>query len=1829
MNDGTDWLGRPKPADETVGTELQEFVRSRIEGLRPKLLDFSRRNPLISTRFSPRSASHIRVVDELPDVLWYSLENGNPMRFISLPPLDDDPRDERTTVFQDALAEARLTDETYLTAVDAINTDSDTALEQHRQMERALKDQLRELLAMPARQTKSDVSLPQHARNNHISPSYELPQPDTPNPDGRHADDTIQTLLLPDDMDRKLSSLHSKCRTWIQETGINVLHAAFGFLDWTDSNGNESSLAPLVLVKVAIEKQRTHAGPEFWVRGTGDRAETNIVLAEKLRQDFGIDIPAYTGGSIEEYLVKVTRVSPKSLKWQLRRQVAFGVFPSARMAMYHDLDTSQNRFGQSTVVGKLLGGIPSQSPSLYPEEYDVDEPALEKKVPVLVMDADSSQFSALIDIADGRDLAIEGPPGTGKSQTIVNAIATAIALGKKVLFVAEKTAALDVVKSRLEAIGLGEFILALQADRSARENVIASIRARVAMSVPAPAADYARKVEIFRQTRAELAEYMAILSTSFGNTGCTIHDIIGRGIAANEVLLKQPKVIATHAIPDIDSYDEMHIRTLWRIANAVEESWRATISAPPYWQGHALVNIDRLVVEQTCDLAEAASDAYFAAVQARQALAAFNVNPETPLANLRLLKAVLTALPPTKSLDVGLIGKLCRHRQIGVANHYLEACERFQTAQLNLSTVLLDPADADLPNRLRQIRTLCKDVGIRTLNTVTLRSRLDEETDLLVRLNNTHDTLAQFADLAAEGGSFMIPEIIRARELVQQTSREILTLRDEVTADPVATAVLSRLVRRGRHLRRQRDEFHNAIFSTTTLPTADLVVHGEILRSAGRFRLLSSKYRLAKRFYLSISRRAAFDRSQAVDDIAALVEWKETERRFCTDPQASTVFGLHFQGIDTDFEAFDRLCRFYDVVDEQFSGIEGRDQKWFLKTAHLDLLMSIPEIDDTPSHKTVDQLGTDIAQRTLLARNLRQTLDHLESLIKDFKNPGTVNVESLDDLARQASDHSQLKASLDRNQEMKDLCGNRFHGAATDCKSLRTDIQAAQAIASIRSPAANSALEILERGEVQSAINALESAVHADGSADSVLAQLCQHTGMNPSRFSSERTQTGIAKYLKDASEDKQGLYLHSVYAAARQELADAGFDWLASVLLAEDYPLDNLGAILEAVVHRALTNEIFGIHGKDLRRFHGKRLDDLRMELATLDREIIRMARSHLRAIAHESATPPHGESVGPKSTWTEMSLLANEISKKQRYVPVRDLTTRSGRALLELKPCWMMSPLAIAQYLPRSEQKFDLCIIDEASQMPPENSIGALARSHQAVVVGDTNQLPPTSFFRKMIDDEDTEDETVLDESILEMANSAFKPKRRLRWHYRSRHSGLIKFSNHMIYNDDLVVFPSATESRRNMGVQLVSVRGRYHSGTNGEEARTMIDAALRFMRESPDRSLGLVTLNQKQRDLLLEEMDYSLSRDTLASKYVDDWAKRNDGLESFFIKNLENVQGDERDVIFIGTVYGPEEPSGPVMQRFGPINGLGGQRRLNVLFSRAKQQIVTFSSMTAADIRADESGNPGAYMLKRWLEYSATGFLQGGNTSSRKPDSDFEVFVIEQLRSMGFEPVPQVGVAGYFVDIGVKHPDWPHGFLMGVECDGASYHSSKSARDRDRLRQEVLEGLGWHLYRIWSTDWFNDSRTEARKLQQAITARLDWLKNNDDSYIASERGKPFTAEGEEIPFPDMTDPTHEPPDSEPQGGNEKSDPRYVDVGDTVHVRFLSGAGPALEVTLSDKVNDPNRGVIHIDMPLGHALVGAEEGDEIEILVGNLVREAVIDRVIKLGSAGIDVSP
>lgn len=406
------------------------------------------------------------------------------------------------------------------------------------------------------------------------------------------------------------------------------------------------------------------------------------------------------------------------------------------------------------------------------------------------------------------------------------------------------------------------------------------------------------------------------------------------------------------------------------------------------------------------------------------------------------------------------------------------------------------------------------------------------------------------------------------------------------------------------------------------------------------------------------------------------------------------------------------------------------------------------------------------------------------------------------------------------------------------------------------------------------------------------------------------------------------------------------------------------------------------------------------------------------------------------------------------------------------------MMGPMSVANYLQPGEIDFDLVVIDEASQVKPEDALGVIARGKQIVVVGDPKQLPPTSFFDRA-DSDDGEDEDIaavsLTDSILDASLPLF-PMRRLRWHYRSQHENLIAYSNRHFYDSDLVVFPSPNAQSAEYGIKFSHVKnGRFINQHNIEEARVIALAVAQHAMEYPQQSLGIVAMNSKQRDQIERAVDELCRENPLIDTAI---GKLREHADPIFIKNLENVQGDERDVIFISFTYGPGEAGGRVFQRFGPINSDVGWRRLNVLFTRSRKRMHVFSSMHADDIQVAESTKRGVKALRGFLHFAEKGNMDGvGISTGKAPDSDFEISVIDALKTAGFDCDPQVGVAGFFIDIAVRDPGKPGRYLMGIECDGATYHSARSARDRDRLRQEVLEGLGWTISRIWSTDWFSN--------------------------------------------------------------------------------------------------------------------------------------------------------
>ncbi|MEZ4536637.1 MAG: DUF4011 domain-containing protein [Cyanobacteriota/Melainabacteria group bacterium] len=1699
-------------ADASSHESLEDLISKRIENLRPKLLDLSKRNPLISTKLNHRSLSYVQVVDELPDVLYQNLSNQKPMRFLSLPGLEDDPKDESSREFQNALSEARLKDSEWINAIEGIDQSDDETFELYQKFERELKDRVRETLNMPPRQTGSNISMKQHAINNGISPSYDLPMEEEEHEDGRHTDNFIQTLLLPAEQDRKINGLISKCRSWIQETGIHVLYGAFGYLEILDPKTNDKCFAPLVLLPVEIEKVKTRDGIQFEITGRDSDGECNGVLFEKLRKDYGIEIPLFEGGPLEDYFKEITKVEPKSLSWKVRRQIVFGVFPSARIAMYRDLDTSANSIEFNEALSKLLAGSESDDAALFGDEYEIDSPEIEKKVPQLVLDADSSQFSTIVDVIDGKNLAVEGPPGTGKSQTIVNAIAAALGSGKKILFVAEKSAALSVVKSRLEAIGLGEFVLSLQAEKSTREQVIQSLRDRTEMIPGITPRDLEDKLQNFQNTRAELQQYIQAISDTIQESGLTVHEILSKGIKYSALIESLPQEIRRKDIPQATKYSLLEIESLKSIGSAVERAHKETLSAPKYWKGLSVLNIDKFKVEELVVAAENAANAInkHQSSQRELSLLGFSLGHSSKEEISSLVSALETLTTISADLDQALLLALVG-QDLTLVENYLNMKSDFDSGLKELSPLFQDYSFLEKSDAIRRLLLFAECKELDSLDHKVLEGELALEKLQLIDLKGIREGLAEIVKLIPESLNWDSESFAKASTLIAETPQNVLSLRSEPTSDPAAYLQVEKFCKKGTQLRVEKKNIEASFYATGfDIVSEQLLDYITVIKTSNPLSIINPEFRKAKKFYCSIAKENSYSKEQAVEGLGNLLKWKEKHSDFESNKIVNKLFGDEV-GLDSDFDSYKSLLTFYQRVDTELDGVSNIGLRKFLKTGDLELVKALPHIDFKNYKGTYEQLANEIEHLSSLIESRESSLEELKILLyaTNLKAPDSLDSTALKGIAERVDSLVRLKEALSRDPVPAMLQSTNFAAENNINRRIDKELSAARIIQ--RSDRNGQAIvDLIERNHLKEAFYCLKAFQQDLILAREALDSLSALSGISAESFVASVPEDSLPSYLENAAQDTKGMYSYSQFETELNELRKHNLDWLVHIIISENAELIALDSVIDAVLVNALAKEAFRKHGSILSKYKGVTLDQCRARLAQLDRDIIELSRRALRCNLYNMARPPRGVGQGRKSEYTEKALIDNELSKKKRYVSVRDLTHRATRALLELKPCWMMSPLAVAQYIRKEDVQFDLLIVDEASQMPPEDALGAILRSKQAMIVGDTNQLPPTSFFKKMIDEEDAdEDESVLEESVLELANAAFRPKRRLKWHYRSRHSSLISFSNHMIYNDDLIVFPSASEDRLDMGVSLVSITdGAYSSGINGIEAKAMIDATLEFMKRYPKRSLGLVTLNQKQKDLLQEEMDFAISKNPHAARYIEYWSDKNDGLECFFIKNLENVQGDERDVIYIGTVYGPEKPGGPVMQRFGPINGLAGKRRLNVLFSRAKEQIVTFSSMTSKDIKADESSNAGVYMFKRWLEYSANGQLHSGQNSGRAPDSEFEEFVIDQIKAMGCEPVPQVGVAGYFVDIGIKHPDWPHGYLMGVECDGASYHSSKSARDRDRLREEVLNGLGWHLHRIWSTDWFNDPRLEAERLRVAIKERLDNLKSNSGDYRNLER-------------------------------------------------------------------------------------------------------------------------
>ncbi|MFK7882880.1 MAG: DUF3320 domain-containing protein [Phycisphaerales bacterium] len=481
-------------------------------------------------------------------------------------------------------------------------------------------------------------------------------------------------------------------------------------------------------------------------------------------------------------------------------------------------------------------------------------------------------------------------------------------------------------------------------------------------------------------------------------------------------------------------------------------------------------------------------------------------------------------------------------------------------------------------------------------------------------------------------------------------------------------------------------------------------------------------------------------------------------------------------------------------------------------------------------------------------------------------------------------------------------------------------------------------------------------------------------------------------------------------------------------------------------------------------------------------------------RAVSHGL---PARDGVPRKS---ELGMLRHQLGLQRPSESIRGLIESMPETFTKLTPCVLMSPLSVAQYLPADHASFDMVIFDEASQITTWDAVGAIARGSQSIIVGDPKQLPPTNFFGRTNDEEEeglAAHERDLS-SILDEASAAGLPLHQLNWHYRSRDEGLIAFSNYHYYGQRLVTFPSPTTASD--AVQFHKVAGVYARGsgrTNEIEAKEVVRYVFNRLEEwikldDGDRlSIGVITFNAPQQELILDLLDAER-----ATRPHLEWFFSDEREEPVIVKNLENVQGDERDVMLFSITFGRDE-AGKLPMDFGAVNREGGEKRLNVAVTRAKSEFHIFSSISSEDIDAKRAKGLGVSHLKNYLDYAERGAvaLPAMDEGSLGPaESPFEESVADALRGCGWEVRTQIGVSGYRIDLGIVHPDLAGAYLAGIECDGATYHSSATARDRDQIREGVLRHLGWEILRVWSTDWFMRPEDALARMDEALKELLE---------------------------------------------------------------------------------------------------------------------------------------
>ncbi len=1547
-----------------------------------------------------------------------------------------------------------------------------------------------------------------------------------------------------------LRNLERRSRSDFEERGVRILHLAFGILEWQEVEQSESVRSPLLLVPVELKRKSVLDPYEIWP--TDEEIIINPALEVKLHDNFRINLPAlpedWEEKTLDEYLQKVIRLV-SNRGWSVFQECWIGLFSFHKLVIYQDLNAHHELIKNHLIIIDLCEGkVKKENTGEFQDPSELDS-SVDPKESYLVLDADSSQLACIETVKKGTNIVIKGPPGTGKSQTIANIISEFIASGRRVLFMSEKMAALEMVYKRLLNANLGHFCLEIHSHKANKRKVVEELYNSYREFIKPKISMTEQDFQKLRDRCRQLNEYVYALHLVRKPIGRSAFDVLGE-LAGLEFVPFVPCGEINPSIITPELLDKAE-----QLARRLGQLWKVAAEGSQFiWLGCRVSGYTLQTRTTFLDLIEKWERVIDELTEESKNFAEnLGLDPPKSIVEEEWLVRTGELLLEGPGIPSNWLLTEEFDKFVSEAERYCELSNDWRLLKEKLNNRYKQDF-FDLPLSISEaLKNLFKTISI-----YLGRDILPDKAIISNRiefLHWVHDLIQHVKDWQRDanilctllGFSADNQNIQELKRLIDITG---LCLKENCPDYGwFDSSKLSEVTDALPHLKldhQTRNEIRaellrNYDVSFLFLDSKHLIEDCKI-RYNSIFRWLKPKY-YSFRGQIRRCRHDGQFPKIVLKDLEKARDLKRLEAKIMSDAENNKkLLGGWYKVYNTNFtlagEALETARKLLNIIVIRPIPQELIQQACLGRTPSPDLVMSARRLQDNlklweeQTIKLSNLVPIDRLPSTRLPFDQTQLMDILnwaerlsEALQKTIAHIEKIESSSQSVLERTPqeilSDLNALvslrKAEMEVKQEsdrLKIFYGDRFIGLQTKWQDILDGLVWAKKLRDHfnNHPIPNILLEKAKLGSrVVPNVNSIKGKVSSFYNA---FAQFGKHfeqgyprlgaVGLEECSFEMQRTR--LAEMRERIGEIQDWID----YQSLREDFDNSGLLGLFAELIQRRLEREKLTQIVLKSMLQTWIDYLFK-EKSALRNFRGQNHEALISEFRELDRKHCQLGAS--RIIFEANKRKPKGEFVVPGG---EEALLLREAHKQRRHLPIRRLFGEISNLLVRLKPCLLMSPLSVSQFLDPGQMNFDLVVFDEASQIRTEDAVGAIYRGSKLVICGDNKQLPPTAFFEQGMseeyDDQEIEEAFDVFPSILDECLAIGMPQGLLRWHYRSKHESLIAFSNHLFYGNKLVTFPGSDSKDPKLGIEFKPIDGVYdRSGRrdNPKEAEEIVRLVSQHFFEYPNRSLGVVAFSIAQMTAIQDRIEKLMRERPELQSYF-----KEDRLEGFFIKNLENVQGDERDVMIFSVGYGKDASGKLDMRMFGPLTRVGGERRLNVAVTRAREKVILVSSIRAADLDLSNTRAPGILALHRYLDYAERG-AEALNLKMYEPgefESPLEREVASVIRSHGYEVVPQVGYSGFRIDLGVIDPAEPGRYLLGVECDGATYHSAYTARDRDRLRQEILEKFGWRIHRIWSPDWVMRREKEADRLKEAIEKALFSRGNKPGNRSHNEEKEKF---------------------------------------------------------------------------------------------------------------------